>query len=63
MMAQAEQCGTGGCVGSFPLPSGLKIKLARSRYAVALPKLSQTQPGVHLRPERPLYLAWDMSNC
>ena len=35
MMAQAEQCGTGGCVGSFPLPSGLKIKLARSRYAVA----------------------------
>ena len=35
MMTQAEQCGTGGCVGSFPLPSGLKIKLARSRYAVA----------------------------
>ena len=35
MMAQAEQCGTGGCVGSFPLPSGLKIKLASSRYAVA----------------------------
>ena len=35
MMARAEQCGTGGCLGSFPLPSGLKIKLARTRYAVA----------------------------
>ena len=35
MMVQAEKCGTVGCLGSFPLPSGLKIKLARSRYAVA----------------------------
>ena len=49
MMAQAEKCGTGGCFGSFPLPSGLKIKLARSRYAVRVTARELTRGKEHLR--------------